>query len=102
MASKTVKVCIFQLDSSGKRKAKEHPKDFMETIHARVEHCLPKMVVGESKTLRKICGEEFWTDQVNGEERYAGVCMSRLVRYKRLPLIHVGKNGDNAALYRLK
>lgn len=102
METKTVKVRIVQLDSNGKVKVKTHPKDFKETIRARVEHCLPKMVAGKSKTLRKICGEEFWTDQVNGEERYAGTCMSQLVRDKRLPLIQVGKNGDNAALYVLK
>lgn len=102
MAAKKAKIRIVQLDNNGKVKVKEHPKDFAETIRAQVEHCLPKMVPGESQTLRKICGEEFWKDQVDGEEVFAGGCMSRLVRDKRLPLIQVGKDRNNAALYSLK
>ncbi|MDO9273350.1 MAG: hypothetical protein Q7T94_10075 [Rugosibacter sp.] len=102
MSSKKIKIHIVQLDSKGKKKVKEHPKDFMETIRAQVELCLPKMVAGISKTLRTICGEDFWTEKVNGEETYAGICMAQLVSNNRLPLIRVGRDYKNAALYRLK
>ena len=77
-------------------------KAFYDSIRTQVELVLPALVRGESYTLKRMCGKEFWDQLARWEQIAAGQCMAHLVVHKKLPLDFSEPTKGNSKTYKLK
>jgi hypothetical protein len=83
-------------------KGKKLSMDLMNLVRKQVELNITTLKHGKPYTLRRICGEEFWSQLNKGEPNKAGECMVYMTEQNTLPLTCVGKTGSNDKLYQLK
>lgn len=74
-----------------------------EKVQARVMCQLSTLEAGESYTLRKICGDDWWTKTLKkGEPSVAGTFIVHLVTIGKIPLKCMGANSSKSYEYILK
>ena len=73
-----------------------------DSVLEKVQSALPKLVPGKPYKLKHIYGITVWGRLDIDDRLNAGRCMVDIAAKKLLPLEHIGRGGDNAALYQLK
>lgn len=58
---------------------------FLDCIRIAVNSRIQDLPVGARLTLRRICGEGFWSMLTPGEQRRAGWCMAHMVKTGETP-----------------
>ncbi len=80
----------------------ELSQEMLNSVEQQAKMSIPRMERGARYTAKQICGKAFWKMLSRGDKIVAGICMSRLVKTNRLPLIEAGSNASHAKVYELK
>lgn len=77
-------------------------QDLADSVLQQVEEGLPYLLPDEKYTLKMICGDDYWSQLGNGEQRKVGQYISYLVDLHRLPLVPVKGKHEYPKLYKLR
>lgn len=64
-------------------------KQLYDAIFQEIDEVIPAMDPGMAYTAEQLCGKEFW-QQLAGNQRQAGKCVSSMVKTGLLPLVRQG------------
>ena len=77
----------------------EIPDATMNGVKQQAKTRIQKLQRGIKYTASQICGMPYWKMLPKVDKIIAGVCLSRLVADKQLPLMAAGTNSSNAKVY---
>jgi hypothetical protein len=77
-------------------------KELADRIREQVEMVLVALIPDVSYTVKKMCGEDFWSQLSRGQQIAAGQFVAYMVVREILPLIFAEPTPENSKQYKLK
>ena len=74
-------------------------KIFLDEIYDLAMEVVPIVPSGENVTVEMICGPEYWEHLSRYTRSLAGMCMSHLVKNRKVPYCYSGKPCQSPRLY---